>query len=154
LNPLSDVAQAWNDTGGKAVRWVKQHPRDAIGIGLGVVAVATGGIGLGADVAFEGTFLTTTVADATALATGAGATYLDAGNCFSGDRVACVGAGLGIAGVGGSLASVIGDFFDVEVNSLPFAVIKGASAFGLLSGLAGTVFDPFAMSLADAATCR
>ena len=78
-NPISDISQAWNDTGGKAVHWVKQHPREAIGIGLGIISVATGGIGLGADLVFEGTLLTTTMADATALATGAGAAYLDVG---------------------------------------------------------------------------
>jgi RHS repeat-associated protein len=156
-NPFSSsscLSQAWNDTGGQAVHWVKQHPREAIGIGLGVVSVATGGIGLGADLAFEGTLLTTTVADTTALATGAGAAYLDTGKCLSGDKVACIGAGLGVAGAAGAVPSVIGDLIGVEVDTLPFGTIKGASAFGLLSGLSATVFDPFAAASAAVATCR
>lgn len=153
-NPISDVTQAWNDTGGKAVHWAQTHPREAIGIGLGIVSVATGGIGLGPDLAFEGTLLTTTVADTTALATGAGAAYLDAGKCLQGDKVACIGAGLGLAGATGTLPAVIGDFIGVEADTLPFAAIKGASAFGRLSGLAATIFDPFAAAAADASTCR
>jgi RHS repeat-associated protein len=141
LNPISDVTQAWNDTGGKAVHYAATHPKEAIGIGLGVLSVATGGIGLAADVAFEGTLLTTTVADATAFASGAGAAYLDTGSCLSGDHIACLGAGLGIAGVLGAAPSVVGDILGVQPSTLPFALIKGFSAFGLLSGLTATEWD-------------
>ena len=52
--------------GGKVVHWVSTHPKEAIGLGLGAVSILTGGVGLAADLAFEGTALTTTVADVAA----------------------------------------------------------------------------------------
>lgn len=115
-------------------------------------SVATGGVGLAADVAFEGTLLTTTVADTAALATGAGAAYLDSGQCLAGNKVACIGAGLGIAGAISAAPAVVGDLIGVQVDTLPFAAIKGTSAFGLISGLGATIFDPFGAAAADAAT--
>ncbi len=146
-------ATGWNETGGVTVHWVKENPKVAIGIGLGIIALGTGGIGLGADLAFEGTALTTTLVDTTAVVAGSGAAYLDTSKCLSGDNVACIAAGLGISGAAGAVPALVGDLIGVEANTLPFAVINGASAFGFVSGTAATVFDPFAADAASAEAC-
>ncbi len=150
-NPISDVVESvkdqvsvFNDVrhgAAAAGDWVASHPQVAIGIGLGVLAVATGGVGLAADVAFEGTLLTTTVADATAVGSGLGAAALDYGPCRSGDKAACVGAGLGFAGAALGAPAIFGDLLGVEADTLPFATLKGLSALGLGIGAGGFIVD-------------
>jgi len=136
-NPISDVTQAWNDTGGKAVHYVATHPKEAIGIGLGVVAVATGGAGL-----LVGGAAATTILSATAVGTGLGASALDYGACRSGSTAACVGAGLGFIGSiagGGPLAASIGGIAD---ESLAGSLLTGLlGGFSLNFGAAGLTWD-------------
>ena len=136
-NPISDATQAWNDTGGKAVHYVATHPKEAIGIGLGVVAVAMGGAGL----LVEGA-VATTILSATALGTGLGASALDYGACRGGSTAACVGAGLGFIGSiagGGPLAASIGGIAD---ESLAGSLLTGLlGGFSLNFGTAGLTWD-------------
>ena len=143
----------WNATGGKVVHFAYTHPKVAIGLGLGALSVATGGVGFAADLAFEGTALTT-AADATALGSGVGASVLDTGACRKGEVAACVGAGLGFAGAGLGAPAVAGDLLGVEANTLPFVAIKGASAFGLNLGIGGLVIDSAVAPFSPRATAN
>ena len=93
--------------------WVEKHPQVAIGIGLGALAVATGGAGLAVEAGVIEASTTTSLAlSTTAVASGTGATVLDGRACVHGDHAACVGAGLGavgtLAGGGPLLASEAG----------------------------------------------
>jgi len=116
--------------------FVEDH-KVAVGIGLGVLSVATGGAGF----LVEGALLTTTLSGA-AVATGAGAAVLDSADCANGSTAACVGAGLGFAGAlagGGPLVASVGG---IAETSTAGAVLNGF--FGGLSlnfGAAGLVFD-------------
>lgn len=134
---LCSISNAWNDTGGKAVHYVATHPKEAIGIGLGVVAVATGGAGL----LVEGA-AATTILSATAVGSGLGASALDYGACRSGSTAACVGAGLGFIGSiagGGPLAASIGGIAD---ESLAGSLLTGLlGGFSLNFGAAGLTWD-------------
>ena len=103
--------------------WVSRH-RVAVGIGLGAIAVLTGGIGL----AVGGTVL-----GAVSLAAGAGATWLDSNECLAEHDAACFGMALGLAGTGGGLVSILG---------LGSDLLKGlAAAKGLSLGAGALAYD-------------
>lgn len=112
-----------------------------IRVALGALSVATGGVDFLADVAFEGTFLTTTVADATVGLSGSGPFALDQHRCASGDEVACVGRDFGSGGALASWASVYGHVTDVAPDTIKFGVRKGISAAGLTLGTAAILTD-------------
>lgn len=76
-NPISDVTQAWNDTGGKAVHFVAKHKAAVteIAAGVGVVAVVT-----------VATVATGGIADAVAL--GAAGASEEVGGAIAGESAA------------------------------------------------------------------
>jgi RHS repeat-associated protein len=113
------------------VHFAEEHPV-ATGIALGVVAVATGGAAL----AVEGTVATSVLAGSS-IAAGAGASALDASKCLNGDTTACVGAGLGITGVGLSGPEFLAANGIIEDAN----VYRGLAGFGLGLGAYGTLAD-------------
>jgi hypothetical protein len=157
LNPVHDVQQAWNDTGGKAVSYVNQH-QTAFEVGAGVVlgvAAAATGVGAvveaGIAVGVEGAAATAALSASSelglaSLVTGAGATALDGNGCIgSHDAVACVGFALGgtalLAGGAGEIGTngILGGW--ITSGTLPEAAFLGTGAFGSLFGVAGSIFD-------------
>jgi RHS repeat-associated protein len=135
------ATRIWNDTGGKAVHWVKTHPKKAIGIGLGILSAATG---VGAIV--EGATFAGVVLGMGSVAAGVGASALDYGSCVNGhEAAACVGLGLdasgaflgafGVAGAGLAFGEVIAE------DSLAASILDGIGEFGLNVGLSGTAVD-------------
>ena len=134
-NPVADVNQAWGDTGGKAVSWVKAHPAD-VGLALGGIALAATGVGLFADGA-----VITLAAGGVATASGLGAAHLDQGACVdTGSAAACIGMTMGYLGstVGGAgaFADGVGQLKDIQwLSDLGsthewLAGAAGLSAFG------------------------
>ena len=95
LNPIADVSEAAEAVG----HFVAAH-KVAVGIGLGVLAVATGGAGLVAVGAFEATTAGAALGTASILSGGAAAA-LDGSACEQNPGLtgACLGAGLGGLGV-------------------------------------------------------
>jgi hypothetical protein len=113
------------------VHFAEEHPV-ATGIALGVIAVGTGG----ASLVVEGTVATTVLAG-TSVAAGVGASALDASKCLNGDTAACVGAGLGITGVGfGGPEFLAGNGIIEDAN-----LYRGLAGFGLGLGAYGTLAD-------------
>jgi RHS repeat-associated protein len=112
------------------VQFAEEHPV-ATGIALGVIAVGTGGAAL----AVEG--VAATVLAGSSVAAGTGASALDASKCLNGDAGACVGAGLGITGVGLSGPEFLAVNGLIEGASL----YRGLAGFGLGLGAYGTLAD-------------
>jgi len=128
------------NAGTQAKNWVADHHDGIItgvGIAAGVVSAATG-VGALVDASVLGG---EGLLSATSVGTGFLAGGLDGQACTQGDKVACVGMGLGLAGGVSSTFDLMGGLAGVEVDTLPYAVLKGFSAFGLSLGFAGTGFD-------------
>jgi RHS repeat-associated protein len=137
--------------------FVAQH-RVVIGIGLGILAIATGGAGLvlgaaaltGAEVV--GGAATLTALSGTAVATGLGAGVADEPDCARGNQAACFGRDMGITGAimgvpgflagGATLATLIAD--DSAWNVAGVAIGAGGFQFGTF----GTTVD-IASALTD-----
>jgi RHS repeat-associated protein len=126
----------WNPT-----TWTPETRNIVIGVGLGVLAVATGGAALAVGATAAGFAL-----GATSVGLGMGAAAMDAGPCLNDHAaVACVGLGLGasgsvaglagVGGVGAVLAGVIAE------DSLASGLLGGIGAFGFQLGLGGTAVD-------------
>jgi len=108
-----------------------------VGIILGAASLATGvGEVAGATIALGDLTISSAGLGAISLATGAVGTGLDAGRCFGGDAVACVGFGLSIPG---ALAG-IGDLALPE-GLLPEGVMRAIDYAGLGTGALGFGWD-------------
>ncbi|MGH3522590.1 MAG: RHS repeat-associated core domain-containing protein, partial [Mycobacterium sp.] len=140
LNGIDPTGLCWSGFGWacSAAHFVAKH-KVVIGIGLGVIAAATG-VGALADVAGAGLLL-----GGVSLTTGAAATAFDYGPCFHGhhDPAACLGLGFGAVGLIASGAGFLGDagLISAEAESLTAGILGGVGAFGALVGIAGTVTD-------------
>jgi RHS repeat-associated protein len=159
-NPFADAEQVVHDQESFAdtVRhdaaatgdWVATHPQVAVGIGLGVVAVATGGLGLAALAGYASVSAITV--GAVSVAAGTGAALLDYPACFghTGDQTtktaACLGFGSGLIGAGLGTLPIL-------APESAFAVQFGTYglAFGLVGNLADILNALRSSSLASAA---
>ena len=138
------LASAWNDSGGQVVHFAYEHPAIAGGIALGVASVATGGLALAA-----GATVTGVVLGGTAVATGVGATVLDARQCASpgSDRLAaCIGASLGGVGAVTGLGATVGAGLVVggvvaEGSTADIALNGAFAGLSFTSAGAGLAFD-------------
>jgi RHS repeat-associated protein len=132
---------AWH----KAAGWVDQH-RVVIGIGLGILAIATGGAGLvlgtaalAADATVSSTLLTGLAF--TAVGSGFGAAAADEPDCARGNQTACFGRDMGFTGAAMGLpAAGVGTatFFGAAI-----AETSGVNIAALALGAGGFQFGTF-----------
>jgi RHS repeat-associated protein len=150
-NPFSDVVQAAEETG----HFVATH-KVAVGIGLGVLAIATGGAGLIAAGAFEATTAGAALGTV-AFASGAGAVGLDSGSCLQhpGLNGSCLAAGLGGVGALMGLPELAVQYG--LVAEPPFQEFTALAVGGVYLGAAGALADlgqALYNNLTEAETCR
>ncbi len=155
-NKVSGNAQII-DIAGAVGNFIATHKTDievGAGIVLGVAAAATGvgavveaGIAIGAEGASATAALSASAElGGVSLVTGAGATAIDASNCFNGhDAAACAGFGLGAVGLLASGAGEVGTIALINewiaAGTIPAALLPGLGAFAALFGVAGWIFD-------------
>ena len=133
-NPIASLP---NNTGGKAVHWVKTHPEEAIGIGLGIVSVVTGGAGFIVDAGIGSVLLS-----GAPVGTGIGATLLDDAGCRNGLMPACVGMALGAIGAIAGGGPLVGSIFNISGESTVGALLRSLlGGFSINFGLAGLTVD-------------
>jgi RHS repeat-associated protein len=138
-NPLdaTDPLGLWGWS--NVTKFVSDH-KVAVGIGLGVLAVATGGAGLIAAGALEAGGAGFALG-ATSFAAGAGAAALDSKECLDhpGFNGACVASGLGIVGtlMGGPEMAVSAGL----IEEPPFQEFTALAIGGIFVGGAGTLID-------------
>lgn len=153
---------AWNATGGAAVNYVQtanlcfrapwggnnnnggcgttlstKEGETGVGIALGVASVVTGVGALAGAGALGGSLALGGIS----AVSGAGAGVLDLGSCLQGNKVACVGAGLGFSGAVAAAPVVLGELFGVAAGSTLADALTASGFFGLFMGLNGTAFD-------------
>jgi hypothetical protein len=116
-----------------------------LGIGLGVIAVATGGLGLVA----EGE-IAPIVLGATSVASGGGAAVLDTRSCLRGDYAACAGASLGWVSVLAGLPITIALAAGVSETSLLGSVVFGLLPAGAFNLSLASLTTDFALWLTNA----
>jgi RHS repeat-associated protein len=142
---LSWISSAWDDTGGKVVHAIATHPKVAIGIGLGVLAVATGGLGLAAAAGVEGIAISATTLGVASVVAGGGAAALDYSGCFDtqGDGVsrtlACTGFATGLLGAGfGALAVALPEsVFALQLGSVGLGFGIAANGLDIWNAIEG-----------------
>lgn len=139
-----------NDNGGCHTTLSTSQGRTGIGIALGAGATLTG-VGAFADVGIFG--LSSGALSTVSFVGGVGAGALDGPACLGGDRVACVGAGLGVVGGFGGLPDLVGGLFGVAEDSLLGGALKGISALGLNLGFIGTGSDITSLGLSALQGC-
>lgn len=154
---VANQATSWagdiKDAGTQAKNWVADHHEGiltGVGIAAGVVSAATG-VGALVDAEVLGG---EAVLSATSVGAGLVAGGLDGPGCLQGDKVACVGMGLGLAGGFSGAPDLLGGLFGVAEDTLPYAILKGVSAFGLNLGFAGTGIDLMRLFLSGSAECQ
>ncbi len=117
-------------------QWVSHH-KVVVWIGLGLIAVASGGLALSAEGFLAGAL------DLTSVLAGGSAAALDYGPCRSGDQDACGAVCLGLGGAFAGLGGFVGDMAEgwgwvSKAAARPF---KLASAVGYTVGGLGFAFD-------------
>lgn len=97
-----------------------------VGVGLGLIAVTSGGLALPAEGALAA------ILDAVAVGAGGAASALDYGPCHAGDQAACGAFYLGAGGAAAGLVGLTGDLLEL------FNVVadSGAWPFKLAAGVA------------------
>jgi len=151
-NAAKDVGHAAGDVG----HFVVTHPKVAIGIGLGVLAVATGGLGLAAAAGVEGITISATTLGVASVVAGGGAAALDYSGCFdtNGDglsrTLACTGFATGLLGAGfGALAVALPEsVFALQLGSVGLGFGIGANGLDIWNAIEGN------QSSSSASACR
>jgi RHS repeat-associated protein len=125
------VGQGVQEGAEAAGTFAEQHPV-VTGIALGTLAVATGGGAL----VVESTLAAGALGTVSFLSGGA-ATYIDGSKCLAGNGEACIGAGLGSAGLALGAPEFLASTGIVEETG----AFRSLAAAGLGAGAAGTLWD-------------
>jgi len=134
-----------NNNGGCGTTLSTSQGVTAIGITLGEASAVTG-VGALVDAEALGG---SAVLGGLSVGSGLGAGALDLPGCLQGNKAACVGAFLGLAGASAGAPELLGGLFGLGEESMLAAVFGGLSAFGVSVGIAGSIFS----LISDLAAC-
>lgn len=134
-----------NNNGGCGTTLSTSQGVTAIGITLGAASAVTG-VGALVDAEALGG---SAVLGGLSVGTGLGAGSLDLPGCLQGNKAACVGAFLGLAGASAGAPELLGGLFGLGEETMLAAVLGGLSAFGVSVGIAGSIFS----LISDLAAC-